>query len=147
MARALRERRAENLDWEGIAEEMEDLGRSKETALTSHLPNLLSHMLNWGSRPTHRGKSWRRTIENSRDEVSELLERAPGLRPKLDDIFSRAYRKARRDAAAETDLDEETFPIKPPRDFAQATTEGFMPTGRSENNKSNQPPSLAKGLA
>lgn len=132
MARTLRQRQAENVDWEGIAEELEDLGRSEEAALKSHLQVLLSHLLKWAYQPDHRGKSWKRSIGNSRDEVTELLDTNPGLRRKLDSIFARAYRKARRDAAAETDLEEGSFPTESPWSFSQAISEDFLPASNRE---------------
>jgi hypothetical protein len=126
MAQTLRQRQA-GVDWEGIAEELEDLGKSQEAALKSHLQVLLAHLLKWAYQSDHRGKSWRRSIGNSRDEVIELLDANPGLRRKLDAIFASAYRKARRDAAAETDLEEDSFPIDPPWSFSEAISEDFLP--------------------
>jgi hypothetical protein len=134
MARTLRQRQAENVDWEGIAEELEDLGRSEEAALKSHLQVLLSHLLKWAYQPDPRGKSWKRSIGNSRDEVTELLDTNPGLRRKLDSIFARAYRKARRDAAADTALEEDSFPTTSPWDFGEAITEDFWP-GRNQESQ------------
>jgi Domain of unknown function DUF29 len=134
MARSLRRRHAANVDWEGIAEELEDLGRSEEGALKSHLQVLLAHLLKWAYQASHRGKSWKRTIGNSRDEVQEILDANPGLRRKIDLLFAKAYRNARRDAAAETTLDEDAFPTISPWDFAQATTDDFWP----EKNQASQ---------
>jgi hypothetical protein len=42
---ALRERRIEDLDWENIAEEIEDLGKGEKRSIESHLERLIEHLL------------------------------------------------------------------------------------------------------
>jgi hypothetical protein len=44
-AQALRERRAEHLDWNNLAEEVEDLARRNADALRSHFESLIEHLL------------------------------------------------------------------------------------------------------
>ena len=89
------------LDWGNIAEELDDMGRSEERALESHLRVLLVHLLKWKYEPHKRTSSWEALIENARDEVEELLMRSPSLVGKLDDALRLAYGRARRQAGAE----------------------------------------------
>jgi len=126
-ARVLRDQRPANTDWDSIAEELEDLGISQERAFASHMRVLLAHLLKWGYSPGHRSKSWRLSIENSRDELKEMLERNPGLRQKIPSLFNPSYRKARRDAAAETSLDESVFPRTSPWSYGQVMEETCWP--------------------
>ncbi len=44
-ARALQERRIEEVDWENLAEEIGDLGRSEARSVRSQLARLLAHLL------------------------------------------------------------------------------------------------------
>ena len=66
-AAALRNSRL-NIDWEGIAEELEAMARKDHTSLHSHLQNLLSHLLKWAYEPNHRSISWHKTIDESATE-------------------------------------------------------------------------------
>jgi Domain of unknown function DUF29 len=43
--RALREHRSEDVDWENVAEEIEDLGKSERRGISSHLATLVEHLL------------------------------------------------------------------------------------------------------
>jgi Domain of unknown function DUF29 len=127
VARGLRDQRPANVDWDGIAEELEDLGISQERAFESYVRVLLAHLLKWAYDPGHRRKSWKVTIENNRDELSGLLRRNPGLRQKVPSLLSTAYRKARREAAAETSLDEDDFPTICPWSYDTGVDDNFWP--------------------
>jgi Domain of unknown function DUF29 len=101
---ALRSRRS-TIDWDGLAEEFEATARKDHIELRSRLQNLLSHLLKWAYEPSHRGKSWTATINESRDRIEDLLEESPSLKNELMSAFAKArvYRRALRDAAVDTD--------------------------------------------
>jgi uncharacterized protein DUF29 len=103
-ASKLRRSRPDSLDWENLAEELEAMGRSEESALESHLENLLIHLLKWRYQPNKRTGSWEATIENSRERVVRLLDRSPSLKSKIDEAFREAYRTARREAGGQMNL-------------------------------------------
>jgi hypothetical protein len=126
-ARVLKQQRPANVDWESLVEELEDLGISQERALESHLRVLFTHLLKWVYEPARQSKSWKTSIENARDEVSGLLDRNPGLGPKIISICGSAYRKARRDAASETTLNEDVFPLTLPWSYDQVMDDKFWP--------------------
>jgi hypothetical protein len=46
----------EELDWENLAEEVGDLGRSEARNLRTQLARLLAHLLKWQPQPTRRTK-------------------------------------------------------------------------------------------
>ncbi|MHB8381054.1 MAG: DUF29 domain-containing protein, partial [Candidatus Binataceae bacterium] len=48
--------------------------------------------------PTHRTNSWRRTINDARDAIQDLLMDSPSLATELTDCLPEAYKRARRDA-------------------------------------------------
>jgi hypothetical protein len=103
------------------------MGKTEKRELVSRLTVLLLHLLKWRHQPALRGKSWRLSIANSRDEIADLLADNPSLKAQLGPILASAYRYARRTAAAETDLPEDRFPSSCPWTFQTAIDEGFWP--------------------
>ncbi len=126
-AALLRQRRIVEADLDLIAEEIESMGKTEKRELVSRLTVLLLRLLKWRSQPKGRGQSWRLSIANSRDEITDLIADNPSLKPMLDAVMVQAYRYARRKAAIETHLGEERFPDKCPWSFAEAIDEGFLP--------------------
>ena len=122
--------RAGNLsaaDIEHIAEEIESMGKSEKRELVSRLTVLLLHLLKWRFQPGRRGASWDASIRNSRDDLADHLADNPSLKPSLGDAIVSAYRRARRDATAETGLGAAAFPADCPYSVAQIMDEGFWP--------------------
>jgi hypothetical protein len=126
-AALLREGRVGEADLATIAEEIESMGKTEKRELVSRLTVLLLHLLKWERQPTGRSNSWRLSIANARDEIADLLDDNPSLKPIIDDVMTSAYRYARRKAAIETDMSEEAFPARCPWSFVRAMDEGFWP--------------------
>jgi|SRR5437868_1658548 hypothetical protein len=126
-ATLLRERRLAEADIDNIAEELEALGRSEKRELVSRLAVLLTHLLKWHVQPGLRGNSWRLTIAEQREELTEHLEDNPSLRPILDQGITRAYRKAVLAAQRETGLAEGAFPASCPYTRGQIFNTAFLP--------------------
>jgi hypothetical protein len=97
-AYALKARRLESLDWENLAEEVEDLARSERRELESRLEVLIQHLLKWQFRPKRRSRSCTATIAVQRFKIWRRLEQNPGLRPAIPEILADVY------AAAHIDL-------------------------------------------
>jgi Domain of unknown function DUF29 len=83
--------------------------------------------LKWERQPAGRSNSWQLSIANARDEIADLLDDNPSLKPIIDDVMASAYRYARRRAAIETDMAEDAFPPQCPWSFVRAMDEGFWP--------------------
>jgi hypothetical protein len=128
-AALLRAGKLQRADIAHIAEEIESMGRTEKRELVSRLTVLLLHLLKWRHQPVGRGNSWRLSIANSRDEIVDHLADNPSLRALLDDAVASAYRYARRKAAVETNLSEETFPAVCPWSYDEMMDEGFWPEG------------------
>lgn len=126
-ARALRAGRFEDLDWDAIAEELEDMGRSEKRELVNRLVVLLAHLLKWRFQPERQSRSWRLTIEEQRLAISQHLEECPGLKPLGNEMLHTAYRRAVLQAARDTGLERSTFPAQGPWSFSQAMDEAFWP--------------------
>jgi hypothetical protein len=107
-------------DIANIAEEIESMGRSEKRELVSRLTVLLLHLLKWRFQPERRGVSWDLSMANARDDLTDHLADNPSLKPLLPEAMATAYRRARRNAALETDLPESTFPADCPWTFDQA---------------------------
>jgi len=104
MARLIENRQTEGLDWDNLAEEIRDLGNSLKSAMSSHLENLLNHLIKWELQPQRRTRSWEDTISNSRREIDFLADRTPSLKRHLLESFDNAYTRACRYALRETRL-------------------------------------------
>jgi hypothetical protein len=107
-AAALRHAKSSNLplDWENLAEEIEDLGKSRKLELSSQVRRILRHLLKLEASPASDPRAgWRTSIRDARAEIAELFdEESPSLRPELDAVLVRQAPMAARLAAG--DLEE-----------------------------------------
>jgi len=110
----LRAGRWEVLDRENLAEEIESLGREQFNKLESALRVLMIHFLKWDHQPNLRSRSWVLSIEAQRLELDNVLYDNPGLKPRIAEATARAYRRARIEAANETELEKNEFPEECP---------------------------------
>ncbi|TKI02139.1 DUF29 domain-containing protein [Martelella alba] len=106
-AALLRSGKFSEIDFEKIAEEIEDVGKSEQRELASRMAVLIAHLLKWKFQPSHRGTSWEKTIKAQRKDVRYALKESPSLYTKLNDpewmdvIWSKAVAMA----SSETGLD------------------------------------------
>jgi hypothetical protein len=126
-AKLIRQRRFSEVDVGHVAEEIESMGRIIKRALEHRLTVLFAHLLKWEYQPAFRSRSWRYTIIEQRDAISDLLEENPSLRANLPAILAKAYKRAIRDAAAETELKPAIFPATCPWPLEQTLDEQFWP--------------------
>jgi hypothetical protein len=139
-AAELRLNAPEGIDWLNLAEEIDTLAVSLERELYSRYKALLAHLLKWRYQPGLRGSSWRRTIDDQRDEVGRLLLKNPGMKPKRLAEFEASYPKALRQAADETGLPPGLFPAACPFSIEQAEDETFWPEPAELVEACNNPP-------
>ncbi len=123
----LRAGRLSEADIDHIAEEIESIGKTEKRELVSRLTVLLLHMLKWQFQPSRRGASWRASISNARDDIDDHLDDNPSLKSLLGASVAAGYRRARRQAAAETDLPETVFPVSCPWSYDQMIDPDFWP--------------------
>jgi hypothetical protein len=68
----------QELDWENLAEEIEDLAKSQSRALHSHVRNIIAHLIKLEHSPAERPhRKWRQSITNSRVEADGILAEVP----------------------------------------------------------------------
>ena len=126
-AQQLRHKDIDNLDWQHLFEEIEDLGKSQKNAVESYLRQLLKHLLlyqYWTQQRDYCGDGWLDEIDNFRNEV-EILLRSRTLYNYAASIFEATYQKARRSAFNKTKLD--VFPPQCPYTLEQALDTEYLP--------------------
>ena len=126
-AELLRSGRANEADLAIIADEIASMGKSERRAIISRLAILILHLLKWERQPALRGSSWRLSIANARDALADMFADNHTLRAQSDDLIVAAYRYARRQAAAETNLPEADFPTACPWPLETLLDENFWP--------------------
>ncbi len=134
-ANLLRAGRFDALDVEHLLAELEDMGKSEQRSLESHLRVLLAHLLKWQYQypqlaerwKEFKGDSWHNTIVQQRNETLFLLEENPGIKRFWPEVVKKAYAKARKLAADESGLPIETFPRECPYSDEQILDKAFYP--------------------
>ena len=131
-AKALAERRAADVDWANVAEEIETLGRSDRRSIASHLEILIAHLLKWRHQRELRGRSWQVTIGNQRAEIAKLIGESPSLRAYPAEVFDTVYPRGLRQAEREAVLYGGVFPPSPPFTVEQTLDDDFWPSDLDE---------------
>jgi Domain of unknown function DUF29 len=109
-AALLRARRADSLDWDHLAEEIEWMVGRDRRELKNRLRIILLHLLKWQGQPARRGASWRKSLRTQRRHIKDLLQESPSLRRLVPELMHEAYPDAVKDAVDETGLRAEYFP-------------------------------------
>ncbi|MFO1036683.1 MAG: DUF29 domain-containing protein [Geminicoccaceae bacterium] len=128
-AASLRPGQVPELDWQDLAEEVEDLGLSLERELYARFTMLLSDLLKWSMLPSHRGTSSQIGLAEQRFAIARLLRKNPGLQSKVAGEFDDAWTSARLKAALATGLALAAMPETCPFSVEQAMDETFFPEG------------------
>lgn len=85
------------LDWENLAEEVEDLGKSQRSALASQIRRILVHLFKLEFSPAEEPRDgWIQSVEEGRAEVEDLVGMSPSLRRELRDVVGAQLPRARR---------------------------------------------------
>lgn len=122
----IQNKRWDEMDWDNLWEEIDDMGKSQKQRLTSNLRILLMHLLKWEFQPEKRTNSWKYTIIEHRRRILEQLEDSPSLKNYLDLKFEATYQKARKDESLETNLSLNLFPEKYPHKVKQVLDEDWF---------------------
>jgi hypothetical protein len=115
-AAALRERRPSSLNWDRLAEEIEDMAALRRDALRSDLTVLLTHLLKlkYGADTIQREwseRQWKLDVMEHRDRVKDLLRGSGTLRIEFEAFKIEAYERARKRAGLLIDPNQK--PIGP----------------------------------
>ena len=117
-ANLLRNGDVEQLDYQILAEEIEDMAGSRKDALESNLIRVLQHLLKWKYQPQKLTNSWKASITEHSLHLNKAFKKSPSLKPYFEQVFADCYQDARLITSQETGLDIGVFPEICP--FAQA---------------------------
>ena len=115
----------DQVDWQNIAEEIEDMGRSEKRQLESRLEILIIHLLKWQFQPSLRSRIWQLTIKEQRLRLEKLLGKNPSLQPHLTVTIEDVYPLATISAERETGLS--SFPQTCPYKLTEILSPEFLP--------------------
>lgn len=133
-ASALRARDHFSLDWDNLAEELEEMAALRRDALQSDLEILLLHCLKLAceTRPTQRRwreRQWKLDVAEHRNRIKRLLRSSGTLRAEFESFIPEAYRLARKDAGLLIDPDQKPVgPEQCPWASEQIQDEDFFPS-------------------
>jgi hypothetical protein len=116
-----------NVDWAHLIEEIADMSKRERKRLKSNLIVILLHLLKWQYQPESRTGSWRGSIREHRRRINDDLKESPSLAPYLQEIFAECYANAREQAADETGLPSEIYPLDCPYTTAQTLNPEYLP--------------------
>ena len=103
----------QGLDWENLAEEIEDLGKSQRRELSSEMRRIVLHLVKLQLSPSVDPRpKWRASIRDARAKIEYLLTESPSLRAALPDFMLTANKSGIRDALAELKDFGEIAPAK-----------------------------------
>jgi hypothetical protein len=123
----LRDQNYACVDWANLIEEIEDMSRRERKSLKSNLVVLLLHLLKWQYQPECRSGSWRGSMREHRRRINDDLKDSPSLVPYLQEVLADCYANAREQAADETSLEVETFPLTCPYTLEQLLNPKYLP--------------------
>lgn len=116
------------LDWENLAEEVEDLGRSLRHEMRSRLIVIVEHLLKLEYSPAIEPRQgWIETIDRERVVVEDLLEESPSLRREIGAAVDRAKPRALRLAARSLSGFGEPALLSPPSYTAEQVLGDWFP--------------------
>jgi hypothetical protein len=122
------------MDFRHLSEYLADMAKRDRREVFSRLVVLLCHLLKWEHQPERRSGSWRGTIREQRRELRQLLESGT-LRKHAEAVLADAYAEARRQAADETELNLDVFPVEGPRGLNELLAEpGTEATPAADEN-------------
>jgi hypothetical protein len=115
-------RRYAEMDYLHLSEYLADMAKRDRREVFSRLVVLLSHLLKWEYQPERRSGSWRGTLREQRRELRQLLDSGT-LRNHAEAVLADAYAEARRQAADETELSLDVFPVEDARGLDELLAE------------------------
>ena len=110
----LRKHKMDGIDFEHLAEEIEDLGKKHKRELSNRIIVLMKHLLKMEFQPELRSKSWTLTIREQRKEIRKLILENPSLKPLVDEYWKDCYEEAMEEAELEIGMYAIKFPMDCP---------------------------------
>jgi hypothetical protein len=115
---AIKNQQLENMDWDNLIDEINDMTASERRALRSYTKRLIEHILKlkyWNSEKEYNQRGWKKEVVNFREEIKSILEDSPSLTNYLEqnylDWYEKSVKAMREEFAIPTDnlVDLETI--------------------------------------
>lgn len=89
----------ENMDWDNLIDEIDDMGASQKRALDSYMKRLIEHLLKlkfWHQEQERNQRSWRGEVNAFRDSINKIIKKNPSLKNYLLEEYEDNFRSATR---------------------------------------------------
>lgn len=126
-ARAIEDRRWDDVDVVNVADEVRSLGRQLLREAEHRTEILVSYLLKWRHLAEYRGRAWKENIDRQRREIAEMFERNPTLAGSRQDLVAQSYETGRQRLRYETYFDETDFPSSCPFTVDQVFDVSYYP--------------------
>jgi hypothetical protein len=91
---AIQNRDFENMDWDNLFDEIDDMGKSEKRSLESYLERLIAHILKlqyWEAEKERNHKHWKVEIINFRRRIKRLIKQNPSFKPLLTHMYPEVF--------------------------------------------------------
>ncbi|ACK73270.1 protein of unknown function DUF29 [Gloeothece citriformis PCC 7424] len=132
----IREGKFNQVDWEHLLEELEDMGKSEKRAFVSNLMVLITHLLKLkiqADAPDTMKGSWYDSVAEHRTRVKKDLDENPSYKNYLPEAVTKAYQDGRKLAIKQSKLaklsvrqpSETEYPLECPFSLDQILDDDF----------------------
>ena len=94
---AIQNKQLENMDWDNLIDEINDMTASERRALRSYTKRLIEHILKlryWNSEKEYNQRGWEKEVVNFREEIKSILKESPSLNNYLEQNYLEWYQKS-----------------------------------------------------
>ncbi|MEL6931115.1 MAG: DUF29 domain-containing protein [Cyanobacteria bacterium J06600_6] len=94
---AIQNRHLENMDWDNLIDEINDMTASERRALRSYTKRLVEHILKlkyWNNEREYNRRGWEKEVVNFREEIKSILSDSPSLNNYLQENYLDWYAKS-----------------------------------------------------
>lgn len=112
MAIAIGQRNMDDMDWDNLKDEVDDMGKSEKRSLESYLERLIEHILKlryWYSEYGNNYKHWRAEVINFRNRLKRILQRSPSLKNYMSEVYPGIFQDAVEAKQSEFDIPDDCF--------------------------------------
>lgn len=112
---AIANRDFENMDWDNLFDEVDDMGKSEKRSLESYLERLIAHILKlqyWDAERERNYKHWKVEVINFRQRLKRLLKQNPSFNRLLVEIYPEIFQNAINAWQVEFEIPQDTCLIE-----------------------------------
>ena len=121
---AIAHRDFENMDWDNLFDEIDDMGKSEKRSLESYLEQLIAHLLklsHWESEKERNYRHWKAEVINFRNRINRLLKRNPSFKKYMEEVYPEIFEDVLKSSQAEFEIRSDSF-----IDLKQAMNEDYF---------------------